>query len=131
MKKFKEPQREKSSCIYCGDAPIHHALFYFVSLISTTFDNHIIKTTRRAPDFMKDFVDWLLTAFFETLLFFRLAELSSDLDQAKTFRSRIIWEEARRRGIKMKQLMLWGRPLDQYRTRRRGKLVYFNSLPIP
>ena len=31
----------------------------------------------------------------------------------------------------MKQLILFGKPLDQYRARINGKLVYFDSLPIP
>ncbi len=131
MKKFSEPQREKISCIYCGDAPIHHGFFYFSSLIATTFDNHIVKVTRHAPLFMRDFVDWLLATFFEIFLFFHLATLSDDIEQAKTFRSRVIWEEAKRRGIKIQQLMIWGRSLDQYRIIEKGKVNYFNSLPIP
>lgn len=126
-----EPHREKSSCPYCGDAPINHALFYFVSLISMTLDNHIIRVTRHAPDFLKNFVDWLLFYFFETMIFFKLAELSSDINRAKTFRSRVVWEEGERRGIEMRQLIMFHKPLDQYRARIKGKLFYFNSLPIP
>lgn len=126
-----EPQRKKISCIYCGDAPINHQLFYFSSLISTTMDSHILKVTKHAPDFLKDFVDWLFFVFFEFFLFCGWAKLSDDIDKAKTFRSRIIWEEAKRRGIEMKQIILFGRPVDHYRTKLNGKIIYFNSLPIP
>ena len=131
MDKTTEPHRKGSKCIYCGDAYVSHPLQYFISLLSVTFDNHVVKTTRRAPDFLREFVDWLLLAFFEILLFFRLAKLSDDIDKAKTFRSRVVWEEARRRGIEMKQYIMFGRPVDQYRTRLRGKIKYFDSLPIP
>jgi len=64
-------------------------------------------------------------------LLLKFSKLSGDINQAKTFRSRVIWEEAKRRGIDMKQLIMFGKPLDQYRARLNGKLVYFDSLPIP
>ncbi|MFZ2149836.1 MAG: hypothetical protein WAV15_01605 [Minisyncoccia bacterium] len=126
-----EPSRKKSPCVYCGDAPINHRLFYFSSLVSMAVDDHIMGVTRHAPDFLKDFVDWLLFSFFNILLFFRLAKLSDDIDSARTFRSRVIWEEARRRGIDMKHLIMFGKTTDMYRAKLRGKSVYFNSLPIP
>ena len=131
MDKLPEPHREKSPCIYCGDAYVNHTLHYFLSLFSVAFDNHIGKTVKHAPNFMREFVDWLLLAFFEILLWLRLAKLSDDINLAKTFRSRVIWEEAKRRGITMRQFIMFGRPIDQYRTRLNGRLFYFDSLPIP
>jgi len=118
-------------CAYCGDAPVSHALFYFASLVGTNLDNHIVKVTKYAPNFLKYFVDWFILVFFETFLFFKLAHLSSDINQAKTFRSRVVWEEAKRRGIEMQQLIIFGKPTDQYRAKIKGKTVYFHSLPIP
>src|SRR5258708_223483 len=115
-KKNLEPERKESTCVYCGDAPINHSLFYFTSFIVMTFDNHIVKVTKHAPDFLKNSVDWILLAAFEGLIFFHLAELSDDIDKAKTFRSKVIWEEAKRRGIEMKQFMMFGSGLDQYRS---------------
>jgi len=49
----------------------------------------------------------------------------------------VIWEEAKRRGIKMEQVILFGKPLDHYRALRslgevgRAHWIYFESLPIP
>jgi D-alanine-D-alanine ligase-like ATP-grasp enzyme len=126
-----EPHSQKSSCSYCGDAAVSHTLFYIISLISVNIDNHVLRVASRAPKFLRAFVDWLMMSTFETFLFFRLARLSSDINQARTFRSKVIWEEANKRGIEMKQLILFGAPLDQYRARINGKLVYFDSLPIP
>jgi len=126
-----EPQSKKSSCVYCGDAPINHRLFYFSSIPSVLVDNHILKVTKHAPGFLRDFVDWLLKLFFQPLLLFGLAKLSTDINKTKTFRSRVMWEEAIRRGIEMKQLVVFGNPVDQYFVKIRGKTIYFNSLPIP
>ncbi len=126
-----EPHRKKSNCIYCGDAYVPHTLYYIMSFFSVTFDNHVIQTTRKAPDFIRKFVDWLLMATFEASVFLKISKLSDDIDKAKTFRSRVVWEEARRRGIDMKQLVMFGKPLDQYRMKHNDKIVYFDSLPIP
>lgn len=126
-----EPKLKDNSCPYCTDAPISHGLFYFASLLANLFDNQIIKVTKHAPDFLKNFVDWLLASFFDIALFLGLARLSSDINQSATFRSRVIWEEAKVRGIDMRQVVMFGKPLDQYRARINGKNVYFNSLPIP
>lgn len=131
MEKFSEPHSQKGSCSYCGDAPVSHIIFYFVSLVSGNIDNHVLKVAKHAPEILRVFVDWMILCSFEMFLFLKLARLSSDIDLARTFRSRVIWEEAKRRGIEMKQLILFGAPLDQYCARINGKLVYFDSLPIP
>jgi len=131
MEHMLEPHRENISCAYCGDAPINHKLFYYASLISIALDNHTIKVTKHAPKFLVNIVDAFLVFFFETSLFFGWAKLSDDIDKAVTFRSRVIWEEGRRRGLEMKQVIFFGRALDQYRTRINGKIFYFDSLPIP
>jgi cyanophycin synthetase len=128
---IKEPVRKKSSCSYCGDSPVPHGLFYFASLMSFFLDSHITRTTRHAPQLLRNFVDRLIYFTFDTFVFFRLARLSDDVTLARTFRSRVVWEEALRRGIDMKQLILFGKPMDQYRTIKRGRGVYFDSLPIP
>ena len=127
----KEPVRKKSSCPYCGDSPVPHGLFYFASLMSFFLDNHIARTTKHAPQFLRDFVDWLIYFILDVFVFLRLGRLSDDISLAKTFRSRVIWEEAKERGIEMKQLILFGKPMDQYRTVKAGRGVYFDSLPIP
>lgn len=73
---------------------------------------------------------------FRTMAFLKLAKFSDDIDKANTFRSKLIWEEARRRGIKMEQVIFWGKPLDQYRALLAGKnrnektYFYFESIPI-
>ncbi len=131
MTKSPEPHRKVSACIYCGDSYVPHAFYFFASLPSVIFDTHVINTTKHAPLFVRNFVDWLFSAFFELALHLHIAKLSEDINLTNTFRSRVVWEEARKRGIDMKQVIMLGKPLDLYRTRMHGNLVYFDSLPIP
>lgn len=126
-----EPKRKVIACAYCGDAPLNHKLSYFSSVAGAILDDHMMSVTKHAPRFLSDFVDWLLAAFFNILVFFRLAHFSDDIEEARTFRSRVIWEEAKRRGIEMRQLIIFGKASDHYRAKVRGKTMYFNSLPIP
>jgi D-alanine-D-alanine ligase-like ATP-grasp enzyme len=93
------------------------------------------RVTKWAPQFVKDFVDALPPVIFRILKFMHLAKFSDDLDQVATFRSRVIWEEARKRGIEMQQIFVYGKALEFYRAKiQNGKKlgwIYFDSLPIP
>ena len=131
MLKNTEPDFKKSSCSYCGDAPINHTLFYLESIISSASDAHIQKVVSQAPLFLKNFADFILVFGFKTLLFLKFAHFSSDIDKANTFRSRVIWAEAKRRGIIMEQLVIFGKTLDHYRATLPGGSIYFESIPIP
>ena len=43
----------------------------------------------------------------------------------------LIWEEARRREIKMQQAVIFGKHIDNYRAWINNKLYYFESIPVP
>lgn len=126
-----EPQKHKVICTYCGDSYVNHTLSQIGSFLAVTFDAHVINITRYAPQFIRIFVDKIFLVFFEFMVWSGMARLSDDIDKAKTFRSRVIWEEARRRGIEMRQVFMFGQALDLYRGIINGQTVYFDSLPIP
>ncbi len=138
MMQVNEPHVKKSSCSYCGDAPVNHAFSFFENMIFITLDNHVKKLIKYVPFFVKDFVDLVPEFLFRTLVFLRLAKFSGDVERSATFRSRIIWEEAKRRGIIMEQVIFLGKPLDQYRAmlkiknqdKHKEKYFYFESIPI-
>ncbi|MEK7569570.1 MAG: hypothetical protein AAB500_01615 [Patescibacteria group bacterium] len=127
----KEPIVIEGGCSYCGDAAINHTLAYWSSLFFDPFEEHMVRTAYHSPKFLKNFVDWLAIFFLNLLAFFGIVKFSSDLGRAKSFRSRVIWEEARRRGIQMEQVIIFGKPIDYYRALIGGKYIYFESLPIP
>jgi len=121
---------KKSFCSYCGDAPINHTLYFLESMISVTFENYTIRFIKYVPDFLKNFVNWIPIFLFKALSLVRLVKFSGDIDRANTFRSKVIWEEAKRRRIEMEQIILFGRSLDYYRAKLGGKYIYFESIPI-
>ena len=121
---------KKNTCFYCGEAPVNHKLYRLDNLVSSIIESHMVKVTRYAPRFLKDFADWIPIFLFNTLVKFKLGHFSSDINKAKSSRSRIIWEEALRRGINMEQIIIRSKPLDWYRAKINGKTVYFESIPI-
>ena len=129
-----EPHINKSSCSYCGNAPINHTLSFLESVVSITLDNQAKRFIKYVPFFVKDFADLVPEFLFRTLAFFKLAEFSADISKANTFRSRIIWEEAQKRGIIMEQVIFLNKPLDFYRAKlkikNKIKNYYFESIPI-
>jgi cyanophycin synthetase len=129
---LQEPKFKKAACAYCGDAPVPHKLFYTLNLAGDFFDNHVKRIASLSPAILYKFADWFPIVVFKTFVLLRMAKFSSDIDKVKTFRSRVIWEEANRRGIQMKQLILWGKPLDLYNAKlENGKEIFFESIPIP
>lgn len=118
-------------CQYCGDAYVSHELTYMSCFLGMIMDPSMYFVVSRAPKFLKRFVDWLLGFIFDCLVFFGLAYLSDDIEKARSLRSKVIWQEAKNRGINMKQLVVFGKPTEAYKVVIDGKGLYFNSLPIP
>lgn len=128
---FKKPKKlQKLQCSYCGEAPVSHTLYFLDSFVSSGLETHAVKIIKFVPRFIKNFVDLIPKFLFEVAYFFNVVEFSSDINKAKTFRSKVIWEEAERRGIQMQQVIWNGKPLDFYRVMQNDKYFYFESLPI-
>lgn len=130
MQQVLELSPKKSICSYCGEAPVNHAFYFFEKLISFPFDLHTATVIKYTPRFVKNFVDRIPVFLFRIFVILKLGHFSSDINKANSFRSRVIWEEANRRGIQMEQIIIGERPLDWYRAKVDGKNIYFESIPI-
>lgn len=60
-----------------------------------------------------------------------LAKVKSAPDEENNWRSRVLWEEAKKRGIEMKELRPFGRYIDSYFAEFNGKIIFFGGLPRP
>lgn len=122
----------KIKCSACGTSPVNHRLFLTTSII----DEILQKTMGalfgwiRVPKegFISNTVNAGLVGLFRL---FQLAHFSTDRTKAASGRSELIWEEAHRRGIEMQQIIMFGKPLEQYRAKIDGQWFYFQSIPIP
>ncbi len=131
MQKDLEPKKIIINCAYCGDAPLNHKLSYIESLLGSLFDKQMTIVAYNSPAFLKKFANTFPMYLFRFFGLFGKLEFSNDINRVKTFRSKVIWEEANRRGIKMQQVILFNKPLDYYRTVVNNRNFYFESIPIP
>lgn len=62
---------------------------------------------------------------------FRLVTYRGDVEQARTYRSRVVWQEALRRGIAVEQAYIFGTSTEIFRVRHMGYVEHYVSIPIP
>ncbi len=122
----------KKTCSACGTSPINHRLLLSLNILEETvgrLGDNIFSFTHKSK------VE-KLTRKLEKILFFifsniGIAKFKDDIEKAETGRSKLIWEEARRRGLEMRQLYVLGKPIEFYRAKINGEIFYYPSLPIP
>ena len=123
---------QKSSCSACGTSPVNHKSMYVTTIVDDvlTTSMHIFFGWIRVPreGFVANTVNAGFVGFFRI---FGLARFSQDSSKAISGRSQLIWQEAERRSIRMEQIIMFGKPLEQYRARLGNKWIYFQSIPVP
>lgn len=125
--------KNKNTCSACGTSPVNHSLFLVLSIIDeflNRIDKRFFKFTEKP--FWQKMIIWMEKIIFSVLSFFRIVSFNKDdLEKVEIGRSKIIWEEAQKRGIPVEQIVILGKPTDHFRTKIGGRTYYFNSLPVP
>lgn len=130
MQNISEPKFHQGKCSYCGDAPVNHTFHKIGNHVFYIVDRTLGKLVNYVPARLERVVDLVPKYLFCALVFLKKAHFSNDIEKANSFRSRVIWEEAKRRGIYMEQVVIGKKPIDQYRALINGKFEYFESIPI-
>lgn len=107
-----------------------HAFSYTDGVLSYLFDFLLGWTPRITPRFVLRLIEKFLRLCLDALIIVGAVKFSKDPEKAATLRSRVIWDEAKKRGKDMEQLIIFGKYTDNYRARINGKFFYFNSLPL-
>jgi len=133
MQEYKE---HVGACKACGNSPVNHRATYLMATASIWQGNAEIRFNR-FPLFSR--IERALRRVFLSIdafnyrLFGKMGVIrfSTEVTKAKSYRSQVIWEEAKRRGIRMEQMLFLGRYTDMYRALIDGRWVFFESLPVP
>ncbi len=121
-----------SKCIYCGNNPTNH-LAEYLSESSMVVAMPLCRLIDffMMPPLYSLIHNTLLTWTLDLFKFANLIRYSDDITKACSQRSGVIWEEAAKRGIKMQQVIVADRPVEQYRAYINGRWCHFTSIPIP
>lgn len=122
---------KKNACPYCGNNPVNHTLSNMAEMIDLmmspvyqTMNSLHNSTIDRSLNYVLKMGVWPL----KTL---GIWNFHHDSEKSRSARSKVIWEEAKRRGIEMEGIAVFGKPIEQHRANIKGTWHYFESLPIP
>lgn len=125
-------EKTKKTCSACGTSPVNHQFLLISSILDETIgsigENIFTFTDTMAWRKVSDFIEKLL---FLITHFLGIVSFDTNIEKALTGRSKLIWQEARKRSIPMKQVKIFGKHVELYKAKIKGKNIYFQSLPIP
>lgn len=121
-----------SSCVYCGNNPVSHRVTWFNELLSVIlmplnqviFNQKIVKRMVRM-------ISWILSPLVFGLEKLHIVRYGNEPSGQTSNRAKVLWEEARARGIKLQSVIVFGRENDSFRAFVNGKVIYFSGLPRP
>ena len=132
MEEIQHHKASVSSCAACGTAPVNHRSAYIESIVENAMEkmsDFLFGWISIPPE--SRIVHIFLRGFVGGFKLIGCAQYSDDISKAVSGRSELIWKEAQRRGIKMQQIIMFKKPLEQYRAKITGQWKYFQSIPVP
>lgn len=118
-------------CYYCGNNPVSHSITLLSEYIAIGNKPLEWISTSKLGFFIQGILDKLALPFFKLAIKLHILRYNDDISKVLNGRSEVIWEEARRRGIPMRQLCLFTKPLDIFEAVVAGHTIIFESVPIP
>ncbi len=129
---------KKHSCPYCGHNPIPHYLNWYFDSLNILFEwiqvgilsNPIARFMGRWEDDITIFLIGLLRLM--GLVHFGQKPCKTTLSRAK-----VLWEEAEKRGLEMREVRVFDRSVDTYIVRKpipgrwQKKIMTFTGIPRP
>jgi len=131
------------ACQYCGNNPVPHRVYWYnesMNILLTPLRQRILYNPL-TRFFKQQRWDRKFAGFFLSVgEGLKIIRRRNNIAECKVRRAQVLWEEAEKRGIKMEELLLLGRPFDTYvaekRQEARGKRqenhrIIFSGLPRP
>ncbi len=119
---------KKQKCPDCGDAPTNHFVSYVSVLLGAIIEPYTRIMERLMPQnpFSK-----LGPGFIKTLNFLHVGKITKAPSEKDSGRTRVLWEEAIKRGIGMYEFHLFGIGSDVFVSNYKGNFRCFDVLPKP
>ena len=129
---------KKHTCPYCGNNPIPHYLNWYFDSINILFEklqvgvlaNPFISLINRFEDDISLFLIGLGRIL-------RIIHLGKKPSKNTLSRAKVLWEEAEKRGLEMREVKIFDRSIDTYIVRKKipgkhfKKIMVFSGLPRP
>ncbi len=119
-------KKEKKYCVDCGGAQVNHKLTYISIWLSEMVDPYTKWMDNIIPERKLEWIGPILT---KTLTFLHLGTITTKPNEKDSFRAKVLWEEAIKRGIDMREFHLFGVGNDIFISKFEGEMRFFDVLP--
>ncbi|MEK7190558.1 MAG: hypothetical protein AAB661_02225 [Patescibacteria group bacterium] len=117
-------------CKDCEPAQKSHFVAYTSVVLSWIDEPFFDLMERIFQNTAEALADRITLPFFKLMIFLRLGRFSDKPDERDTWRTKCFWEEAKRRGIRMREFHL-GPIRDGFVAEYKGQTIIFDGLPRP
>lgn len=122
-------KKKKNYCKDCGGAQVNHKLTYYGVLFGSFMDPWIQFMGKILPE---ESLEWIGPGLIKTFKFFGLGTTTSTPSEKNSYRTRVLWEEAQKRGIDMVEFHIFNLGGDIFLSKYKGKdMRFFDVLPRP
>ncbi|NVN96718.1 hypothetical protein HXX01_00490 [Candidatus Nomurabacteria bacterium] len=119
-------QKKKKYCVDCGGAQVNHNMVYFSLWLSGVIEPWTKWMDNIIPERKLEWIGPILVKILTTL---HLGNVTTKPNERDSFRAKVLWEEAIKRGIDMKEFHLFGIGNDIFISRFKGEMRFFDVLP--
>ncbi|MBI5530946.1 MAG: hypothetical protein HY918_05645 [Candidatus Doudnabacteria bacterium] len=125
----------KQVCIYCGNNPVPHRIYWYnetLNIFLTPLRQSILYNPLTQVFAVKKVGQKFLQMLIRVGERLKLVTWQTDKAKCKVRRAQVMWEEAENRAIVMREMLLFGRPIDCYEAKSASsKTIIFSGLPRP
>lgn len=122
-------------CVDCAGAPVNHlatrmevSLHALLAPVNCAFES-VSRLTRRLCGVV--FFDRLLPRIWEYLAKIKMGRFLDVPDHKNSYRTKVLWEEAKKRGIRMREFRVFNVPVEVFVAEYGNDMRRFDSVPRP
>ncbi len=119
-------QKKKNYCVDCGGAQVNHKLVYISIWLSDKIEHWTNWMGRLVPE---DKLEWIGPILIKILTILHFGNVTTALNDKDSLRTKVLWEEATKRGIEMKEFHLFGIGNNIFISKFKGEMRFFDVLP--
>ncbi len=124
-----EKEEKRPRCAYCGNNPVNHSLQYISQSVWVFLNRTVSGVPSTFAHLSSRIEEKGIPFLFCLLRILGLVRFKREIAPLND-RSRVVVEEAVRRGHPIEQAFFCGTPTEEYRVERNGEWHYFMSIPV-
>jgi hypothetical protein len=115
---MQEKKKRRITVKIVGVHKVNHKFTYFGVLIGSYVDPVFKKLSNILPE---ESLEWMGPGFIKTFTTLRIGNVTKEPNEKDSYRTRVLWEEAKRRGIDMIEFHMFNMGGDIFLSRYKGK----------